>query len=80
MDRKFLSKRERESRLEVFAHGGGKMSMRFNQGKCCERKGKNGASVARHVTEKHARIEEARSSCNFCPHRVVSVFRNRAFF
>lgn len=56
------------------------MSMRFNQGKCCERKGKNGASVARHVTEKHARIEEARSSCNFCPHRVVSVFRNRAFF
>lgn len=55
------------------------MSMRFNQGKCCEREGKNGASVARHVTEKHARIEEARSSCNFCPHRVVSVFRNRFF-
>lgn len=53
-----IFKQERESRLRVFAHGGGKMSMRFNQGKCCERKGKNGASAARHVTEKHAKIEE----------------------
>lgn len=69
-------KQERERERDALAHGAGKMSMRFNQGKCCEtlkrkkKKKKNGASPACHVTEKYAKIEEAilvisTSICNF---------------